>query len=188
MCQNSLSLFVFNVFGKSKKNYIWEICFVLHFTYVSISFSQVFSMCFLFQTLWYLRLELYHLKSIFRIFVLWEKLFVIFQYCQELFVIIWITKLYYSLLCALLSAHLLCRGLCLRGGVVYLWCWVVIPQWKSFCGRSCVDIVKILLCEGGDVEQWLEPRNISSYLRWIFSLNSLSYIFHCFTLLISYTC
>ena len=23
------------------------------------------------------------------------------------------------------------------------------------------DIVKILLCEGGDVEQWLEPRNIS---------------------------
>ena len=27
-------------------------------------------------------------------------------------------------------------------------------------GKSCVDeIVEILLCEGGDVEQWLEPRN-----------------------------
>ena len=31
----------------------------------------------------------------------------------------------------------------------------------SLCGKSCVDaIVEILLCEGGDVEQWLEPRNI----------------------------
>jgi len=29
------------------------------------------------------------------------------------------------------------------------------------------DIVKILLCEGGDVEQWLEPRNISWCLRLI---------------------
>ena len=30
----------------------------------------------------------------------------------------------------------------------------------SLCGKSCVDeLVKILLCEGGDVEQWLEPRN-----------------------------
>jgi len=28
------------------------------------------------------------------------------------------------------------------------------------------DIVEILLCEGGDVEQWLEPRNISCYL-WL---------------------
>ena len=32
----------------------------------------------------------------------------------------------------------------------------------SLCGKSCVDaIIEILLCEGGDVEQWLEPRNIS---------------------------
>ena len=36
------------------------------------------------------------------------------------------------------------------------------------CEKSCVDdIVKILLCEGGDVEQWLEPRNISWCLRLI---------------------
>ena len=27
-----------------------------------------------------------------------------------------------------------------------------------------MDIVEILLCEGGDVEQWVEPRNISSCL------------------------
>ena len=30
----------------------------------------------------------------------------------------------------------------------------------SLCGKSCVDeIVEILLCEGEDVEQWLESRN-----------------------------
>ena len=35
-------------------------------------------------------------------------------------------------------------------------------------GKSCVDaIVEILLCEGGDVEQWLEPQNISWCLRLI---------------------
>ena len=37
----------------------------------------------------------------------------------------------------------------------------------SLCGRSCVDIVKIILCEGRDIEQWLESRNISWYLRLI---------------------
>ena len=31
-------------------------------------------------------------------------------------------------------------------------CIVVIPQWRSLCGRSLVDIMEILLCEGGDVE------------------------------------
>ena len=40
---------------------------------------------------------------------------------------------------------------------------LVLPQilsGGSLCGKSCVDeIVEILLCEGGDVEQWLEPRN-----------------------------
>ena len=40
------------------------------------------------------------------------------------------------------------------------------PVWEVLCG--C--IVKILLCEGGDVEQWLEPRNISRYLRLIYYL------------------
>ena len=34
----------------------------------------------------------------------------------------------------------------------------------SLYGRSYVDIVKILLCEGEDVEQWLDARNISWYL------------------------
>ena len=49
----------------------------------------------------------------------------------------------------------------LERGVVYSL--VVLPQILSGgspCGKSCVDeIVEILLCEGGDVEQWLEPRN-----------------------------
>ena len=52
-----------------------------------------------------------------------------------------------------------------------------------------MDIVEILLCEGGDVEQWLEPQNISSCLRLdLFSQLFFSYILHYFTLLISYTC
>ena len=38
----------------------------------------------------------------------------------------------------------------------------------SLCGKSCVDeLVKILLCEGGDVSCVLEPRNISLCLRLI---------------------
>ena len=48
------------------------------------------------------------------------------------------------------------------------------PSWRSLCRRSCVDIVKILLCEGGDVEQWLKPRNISQCLRLIHYLLTLS--------------
>ena len=50
----------------------------------------------------------------------------------------------------------------------------------SLCRKSCVDdIVEILLCEGGNVEQWLEPRNISCCLRLIhYLLLSLS-LFHC---------
>jgi len=35
--------------------------------------------------------------------------------------------------------------------------------WEVLCGH----IVEILLCEGGDVEQWLESQNISRYLRLI---------------------
>ena len=48
----------------------------------------------------------------------------------------------------------------------------------SLCGMSCVDaLVEILLCEGGDVEQWLEPRNISLGLRLIhYLLLSLLYL------------
>ena len=42
-------------------------------------------------------------------------------------------------------------------GLVYSKCRVIIPQWRSPCGRSYVDIVEILLCEGGDMEQWLKP-------------------------------
>ena len=38
----------------------------------------------------------------------------------------------------------------------------------SLYGRSCVDeLVEIFLCEGGDVDWVLEPRNISLCLRLI---------------------
>ena len=53
----------------------------------------------------------------------------------------------------------------------------------DFVPFSCVDIVEIFLCEGGDVEQWLEPRNISLYLCLIYSL-SLSHILHFYILFI----
>ena len=43
-----------------------------------------------------------------------------------------------------------------RGVVHSLPCTCKFLGGGSLCGRSCVDIVKILLCEGGDVEQWLE--------------------------------
>ena len=45
---------------------------------------------------------------------------------------------------------------------VLLVCITQILSRGFLCGKSCVDdIMEILLCEGGDVEQWLEPRNIS---------------------------
>ena len=46
-------------------------------------------------------------------------------------------------------------------------------MWEVLCGR----IVKILLCEGRDVEQWLEPRNISWCLRLIHYLYTLSLLY-----------
>ena len=75
-------------------------------------------------------------------------------------------------------------------GVVYSQ--VVFAQILSggfLCEKSCVDdIVKILLCEGGDVEQWLEPWNISWCLCWstISKLSLLYYALHYFILFISY--
>ena len=56
----------------------------------------------------------------------------------------------------------------LERGVVYsLPCTCKFLSGGSLCGRSCVDIAEILLCEGGNVKQWLEPRNISCCLRLI---------------------
>ena len=61
-----------------------------------------------------------------------------------------------------LVVHYLCvRLYWLERGVVYSL--VVLPQilsGGSLCGSPVwIEIVEILLCEGGDVEQWLEPRN-----------------------------
>ena len=75
--------------------------------------------------------------------------------------------------------------------VVYSQYWVVIPQWRSLCGRSCVDLVKILLFEGGDVKQWLGSWNISLYLCLIYSLSlylALQSLFYFYTLDIVYVC
>ena len=70
----------------------------------------------------------------------------------------------------------------------------------SLCGKPCVvAIIEILLCEGGDIEQWLEPRNISLCLRLIHYLLTLSpiylalfYIVHiiliCLVLFVCLTC
>jgi len=68
-------------------------------------------------------------------------------------------------------------------------------------GKSCVDVIEeLLLCGGGDVEQWLEPRNISRCLRLIHFLLTLSLIlylalFHivhiiliCLVLFVCHTC
>ena len=46
-------------------------------------------------------------------------------------------------------------------------------MWEVLCGH----IVEIFLCEGGDVEQWLEPRNISLCLRLIYFLSTLSLLY-----------
>ena len=94
---------------------------------------------------------------------------------------LWSPSVFLSLLCARLVPSFLCRGDCVERGVAYSWCWVIIPQWKFLCGRSCVDIEKIFLCESGNVEQWLESWNISLYLWLIYSL---SYFLRCFTLFI----
>ena len=44
-----------------------------------------------------------------------------------------------------------------------------------------MDIVEILLCEGGDVEQWLEPRNISSCFAFVYHFSTLSLFISCIT-------
>ena len=69
---------------------------------------------------------------------------------------------------------LLCRGGCWREELCTPNLVLVIPRGGSLCGRSSVDIVKILLCEGGYVEQWLEPQNISRCLSLIHYLLTLS--------------
>ena len=58
---------------------------------------------------------------------------------------------------------LLCRGcVCWREELCTPTLYIQILSGGSLCGKPYVDdIVKILLCEGGDIEQWLEPRNIS---------------------------
>ena len=73
--------------------------------------------------------------------------------------------------------YLLCRGcICWRErSCVLLVVFAQIISGGSLCEKSCVDdILKILLCEGGDIEQWLESRNISRCLRLIHYLLTLS--------------
>ena len=66
-----------------------------------------------------------------------------------------------DLFCAL---PLSVEAVLLERGVVYSR--LYLP--KSSVEVPCVDeLVEILLCEGGDVGQWLEPRNKSCCLRLI---------------------
>ena len=50
-----------------------------------------------------------------------------------------------------------------------------------------MDIIEILLCEGRDVEQWLEPPNISWCLCLINYLSTLSLFISCIELHCSYS-
>ena len=61
---------------------------------------------------------------------------------------------------------------------VLLDCITQILSGGSLCGKSYVDVIaEILLCEGGDVEQWLKPRNISYFLRLLEYLSTLSLLY-----------
>ena len=72
---------------------------------------------------------------------------------------------------------------------VFLVVFAQILSGGSLCGKSCVNnLVKILLCEGEDVEQWLETKHIFVFAIDPLSLNSLSYIVHCIILFISFIC
>ena len=98
--------------------------------------------------------------------------------------VVWLCA--YSLIVRLilcdLVPYLLCRGYIIgERSCVLLVCITQILSRGSLCGKSYVDdIVKILLCEGGDVEHWLESRNISLCLlltHYILTLSlSLSYL------------
>ena len=102
--------------------------------------------------------------------------------CEEVIVIglvLYLVPLSEEVIVIWLSAlSLLCRG-CFVGerSCVLLVCICQILSGGSLCGKSCVDdIVEILLCEGGDEEQCLEPQNISLYLWLIHYLLTLSLI------------
>jgi len=51
-----------------------------------------------------------------------------------------------------------------------------------------VDVVEILLCEDGDVEQWLEPPNISWCLRVIHYLSTLSLLYLALLYIVHISC
>ena len=55
-------------------------------------------------------------------------------------------------------------------------------MWEVLCGRD--SGLEILLCEGGDVEQWLEPRN----KLLVFAIDPLSLTLSLFTLCIALLC
>ena len=183
-----LSLFVSKLLENQRKPKFGNSSFVLHFFIYQEVFFKSFSLCFLFQnTLYFSRLS-YHSIPIFRILFVWENCLWSFENTKREFVIIGSPscKLF---LCFGFASYLMCRGYCVRERscvLLMLSCnfSVEVPLWKS-----CMDIVKILLCEGRDVEQCLEPPNISRCLCLINYLSTLSLI-SCIviTYLYSYTC
>jgi len=160
LCQKFSYLYLFQNFLKNQRKSIFgNSSFVFHFLSIK-KFSQEFFFVFSFpkhfvfltleQSIQYLSIGSYFCEKNY----LWS-----FKITKREFMLIG------SLSCKVFLfgfvPYLLCGGACIEREIVYSWWKVVIPQWRSFCERSCVDIVKIVLCEGGDVEQWLESRNIS---------------------------
>ena len=182
MSQKVLSFICFKVLEKSKKressrNWFWSL-----FQYLFSVFSSIFLCYSLFQTLCFLTLELSSLiLSIGYCFVrkiicglLWSPGVV----CDH-----WIIKIVIFSLLWLYAYPFCVEVIVFERGVVYSKCRVVIPRWISLGGRSCVDIVKILLCEGENLEQWFEPRTYLIVCIWsTISKLYLSYILHCFIL------
>ena len=54
--------------------------------------------------------------------------------------------------------------------VVYSKCRVLIPQWRPLCGRSCVDIVELLLCRRGRRAVARALKHITVFAFDLFSL------------------
>jgi len=84
-CAKISYLYLFQSFWKIKEHQVFEnYSFLLHFSINSRVFPKSFSLCFLFKNFIFSHTWGINSKPIFRIFVLWEKLFVIICDHQEI--------------------------------------------------------------------------------------------------------
>ena len=169
LCQKFSTLICFQSFEKSKKIKFLRILFCSSFyIFIKKSFQSIFFIVSFSNTL------ISHIHDLSSLILSLGSLFcekIVCDPLRSLREYLWsLWSPSYIFLCFVfgLVATSCVEVFMFKRGVVYSRCWVVIPQWRSLCGKSCVGIVVILLCEGGDVEEWLEPRNISSCLRLLF--------------------